>query len=167
MNRFLGEVNRQSISSVSSKSSSSESESEDEDFKAFANGTFQDIQGNKINQSVINEIFEEEIMDMKDKKTPNSIKQDNSKDSSNFDDFNIDFTVMQKSNESKPNQFVVHNDMDLKDLHKAFVRQKKTKLNKLKTEEHSDSGSSISSSDDNDDGSDMEIRQGKNLYIQY
>ena len=126
----------------------------------FANETSQD---NNINQSVVNEMLVEEIIDWKDRKPSNSIDQDNSKESLDFDDLNIDFTVMQKSSEIKSHQFVTHNDMDLKDLHKTFVRQKKMKLNKLKTEEHSDSDNSKSSSDDEDeDVNDIEIRQGRN-----
>ena len=78
-------------------------------------------------------------------------------------DLNIDFSSMQKYSESKNHGYVIHNDMDLKDLHKSFVRKKNTKFVKVKTDEHSDSESGQSDSTSSDE-SDFEIHQG-DFYI--
>ena len=77
-------------------------------------------------------------------------------------DLDIDFSSMQKFAECKNHGFVVQNDMDLKDLHKSFVRTKNIKFVKIKTDEHSDSdsGKSGSSSEEGND-SDFEISQGE------
>ena len=71
----------------------------------------------------------------------------------------IDFSSMQKYSESKNHGYVIHNDMDLKDLHKSFVRKKNTKFVKIKTVEHTDSESEQSDSTSADE-SDFEIHQG-------
>lgn len=88
-------------------------------------------------------------------------------ESSNDDvelDLNIDFSSMQKYSESKNHSYVIHNDMDLKDLHKTFVRKNKAKFVKIKTDEHSDSDSGKSDSTSTD-GSEFEIRQGEYLCV--
>ena len=72
----------------------------------------------------------------------------------------INFSSMQKANATVKEIEVIHNDLDLRELQKSFVRRKNVKFQQLRTEEHSDeSDRSDSSSSDNDDDS-IVIPQG-------
>ena len=80
---------------------------------------------------------------------PDNFKQP-SNDSEEKDEVShpdIDFGQMQKIDEHSPQVYVTHNDLDLLDLQKVFVRKKNIKYNKIRTEEHSDDDFTSSSSD--------------------
>ena len=70
----------------------------------------------------------------------------------------IDFSGMQKAGTRRKEVHITHNDLDLQDFQKMFVRKKKNiKFEKFRTEEHSDGEDSTSSSDED---SDTVIAQG-------
>ena len=135
-------------------------DSGDEEIAMFANETSVSSQSNFQNISMA--LDEENVQDKTFK--PRKDITENESNESDFDlEGNIDFVAMQKSTDTKEYGFVIHNDLDLKDLRKAFVRSKNIKFSKLKTEEHSESGSSEESSSGESD-SDVEINQGKFCY---
>ena len=72
----------------------------------------------------------------------------------------INFNEMQKANVAAEHAHVLHNDLDLRELQKLFVRKKKLNFNKMKTEEHSDESDESSSSIFDDDDYDVIIPQG-------
>ena len=106
---------------------------------------------------------DESVGDKTTRQKPNNTKVETSEDSDLG--LRIDFSTMQTVTESKTHKFVVHNDMDLKDLHKSFVRKKKIKFEKFKTEEHSDSDNTKSDSSLDGNESDFNIPQGYCLLI--
>ena len=135
-------------------------DSGDEEIAMFANETSVSSQSNFQNISMA--LDEENVQDKTFK--PRKDITENESNESDFDlEGNIDFVAMQKSTDTKEYGFVIHNDLDLKDLRKAFVRSKNIKFSKLKTEEHSESGSSEESSSGESD-SDVEITQGNFCY---
>lgn len=72
----------------------------------------------------------------------------------------IDFTSMQKADQPiTQGAHVIHNDLDLRTLHKTFVRNKKLKLQKMKTDEHTDEESN-SLSDSSDSDGEFVVAQG-------
>ncbi|XP_057306003.1 uncharacterized protein LOC130644420 isoform X3 [Hydractinia symbiolongicarpus] len=50
----------------------------------------------------------------------------------------FNFTSMQKATEKPKDTHVPHNDLDLREFHKLFVRKSNLKLQKVRTDEHSD-----------------------------
>lgn len=76
----------------------------------------------------------------------------------------MNFTLIQKVNHKPQHVHIVHNDLDLKDLQKSFIRKKNVKFQKVKTEEHSDSESSYSS-DSSDSDDDIVIPQGTLVFF--
>ena len=76
----------------------------------------------------------------------------------------IDFSAMRRKGEVVAFEHVEHNDRDLKDLHKTFVRKKKPKIKKLKTEEHGSEDTTederSSSSDEKESDGEFLVRQG-------
>lgn len=79
-------------------------------------------------------------------------------------DLVIDFSAMRRKGEVVTFEDVEHNDRDLKDLHKTFVRKKKLKIKKLKTEEHGSEDTTYdersSSSDEKESDGEFLVRQG-------
>ena len=129
-------------------------DSSDEEFKSFVEETSNVDVCSQISENIQ---IDENISDKTTRQKSGITKVESSED---LDlGIGIDFSKMENVTESNTHKFVVHNDMDLKDLHK-FVRKKNVKFEKFKTEEHTDSdGTSDSSSTDGNE-SDFNIPQG-------
>lgn len=141
----------------SENESESSDHSSDEEFKSFI--VESSLINNKENCMVVDVHIDENVYNKSDRHKIDT-KTVESFDENEELNLNIDFSSMQKCSETKSHTYVVHNDMDLKDLYKSFVRKKNTKFVKVKTDEHSDSDSEKSDSTSTDE-SDFEIRQGE------
>ena len=90
---------------------------------------------------------------------PSNTRQKEVKDDTDEDlKCSLNFGGMQKAGTRRKEVHITHNDLDLHDFQKMFVRKKKNiKFEKFRTEEHSDGEDSTSSSDED---SDTVIAQG-------
>lgn len=137
----------------------------DSEFLQFVDETYKNNNDADVSTYQFHQIEEEAIQQKpaQDVKIMKQMEPENQDDSI----LRIDFTSMQRVDYTPETPYVVYNDLDLKDLHKSFVkRRKNVKIVKMKTDEHSDgSDTSDSSSDSSDSEEDFVVPQGNSLYI--
>ena len=96
------------------------------------------------------------------------IHQPQKKNYESESDLEKDFSTMRRKGEVVTFEDFEHNDRDLKDLHKTFIRKKKPKVKKLKIEEHGSEDTTdderSSSSDEKESDGEFLVRQGNCTY---
>lgn len=96
------------------------------------------------------------------------IHQPQKKNYESESDLEKDFSTMRRKGEVVTFEDFEHNDRDLKDLHKTFIRKKKPKVKKLKIEEHGSEDTTdderSSSSDEKESDVEFLVRQGNCIY---
>ena len=96
------------------------------------------------------------------------IHQPQKKNYESESDLEIDFSTMRRKGEVVTFEDFEHNDRDLKDLHKTFIRKKKPKVKKLKIQEHGSEDTTdderSSSSDEKESDGEFLVRQGNCTY---